>query len=161
MTIGDNQTISASDLNTEHNANRTTIDLIRQTKVGLRVRVSKANLTSSDAEVTRQVIFTPQDNYELVAMWVQWNDLANTTTLTATLSVASGETEYILDDTVQISTTAGTSNGEATANYATTSATRYVLRKGVAYALTISAAASVANDLVEGVAVFKVKRRYS
>lgn len=162
MTIGDNNTISATDLNTDLDASRGTIDTVRRATVGLRVRVQKENLQSGDAAVTRQTVFTPQDNYELVSLWIRGDNAAGADQWTLTLSVASGETEYLLDDTVSVNIpSASGGTDQVTGNYAATSATRYVLRKGVAYALTLESDDTNTNDLVQGIATFKLKRRES
>lgn len=159
MTIGDNQTISASDLNTEADSRRSTTNTIRSTTAGLRVTVSVYDFATGGDAVTRQVIFTPQDNYELVSLWLYGENLNGSQTSTLTLAVASGETEYILDDTVSMTLTHAGGDESLTGDYSDTTATRYVLRKGVAYSLTLSGDDTA--DILQGTATFKLKRRTS
>ena len=157
MTIGDDQTIIHTDLNTEADSRRTTVDAVRQTAAALRVSVIVTGFSLGDAEVTRQAIFTPQDDYELVSLWIYGENLSVSEVSTVTLAVASGETEYILDNTVALTLAHAGGDEDATQDHSATTATRYVLRKGVAYSLTLSG--SDAADILQGVATFKLKRR--
>ncbi len=158
MAISNGSTIAASDLNTSADGKRTVLNTVATTTHGLRVPLVVSNFSSAAAEVTRSVVFTPQDNYELVSLWCMFNTTVDDGAYTVTLSVASGETEFILDDSVTATVTGTTSGTDVgTADFSATTATRYVLRKGVAYKLVLTGSDDA--DWARGFATFKLKRR--
>ena len=157
MAIANGNVIAAADLNTSADGKRTVINTVSTTTHGLRISTETSAYVTGSQPVTNSVVFTPQDNYELISLWLYVHTSSSAVAYSATLSVASSETEFILDDTVTVTGTGTGGEDHFTADFAATTATRYVLRKGVAYKLVITGADNAL--FLQGVATFKLKRR--
>lgn len=107
------------------------------------------NLVSAGSPaVTDYVDFTPNDDLELRVLRVSGTDAAGGMTVTATITVANGDTTFLVDRTITATTAAlgvGTQT-QATTDYRTVTGTRVRLLKGVTYRLTLSASAGTVDD---------------
>lgn len=156
MTISDGQTITQADLRTAEGSRRATINAARSAVVREHIDCFAQSLSSS-ASVSR--FFTPQDNCALIGLYLHVDGAAASVNLTVTLSVATGETEFLMNDTVALTQYSGAGGTvEAAQDESDTSQTRYVLRRGVPYEITVSSSGA-ASTLVQGTVILERRRR--
>lgn len=160
MTISSGQTVDKDDLNSD--TNKVSTMNANQTAGGKsgQVDVVVFDLDSSTPEADRKIEFTPQDDLELQMIGLTVNGGFAGRAFTAELTVVGGVTKYLLDETVSVSHTLSGSSKESTRTTFTSATGRKVfLVRGVAYALTLSAASASATDLVQGTLYLRARRR--
>lgn len=101
----------------------------------------KLTLTSTPA-VADFVDFTPEDDMEVRVLRVFVESANAGSTITATLSVANGDSTFLVDKTLTASVTSIAGTVQATTDLRTVTGTRVRLLRGVPYRLALSASSS-------------------
>lgn len=159
MTIGNTQTITEADLITECNQSRAEVNTIRTTTADFQVDIQAIDATSSSDASVMTLIWTPQTNYELLALRLVTEGATAADVHTFTLSVNTPGGEYLLDTTPSVTVTAtGTGREQAATGYTTTTGTRLNLVRGVPLKLTLSTT-SAGVDYLQGTLVLRTARR--
>lgn len=105
-------------------------------------------LNMGAASVADFVDFTPTDDWEIRVLRVSGTDAAGGMTVTATVSVVNGDSTFLLDQTVSVTTAAlgAAVQTQATLDLRTVTGTRLRLLKGVPYRLRLSRSSGTVDD---------------
>lgn len=161
MVILNNVAIAESDLLTECNQSRAEVDTIRTTTADFHFDVQAIDATSSSDASILTTIWTPQTNYELLALRLVVEGATASDVHTFTLSVNTPGGEYLLDATPSVTVTStGTGREQAATGYTTTTGSRFMLIRGVPLKLTL-ATDSAGVDYLQGTLVLRTFRRKS
>jgi hypothetical protein len=140
-------TVTATNLRTDFDAN--TAQLLTNSTTGRKdwtIFHRMETLATGDALSIRTRAFTLFDDAEVRDIFVRVTDTAAAATVTGTLTQDEGDTEFLLDVTVSIDVVAinGTIDSRTAGedDYRTTTGSRFTLKRGVRYRLTLSTAAA-------------------
>lgn len=159
MTISNGSTITETDLRLAANANRTAVNTLLTTTLDFTVDVQAIDATSGTDASQLALIWTPQTNYELVALRLVVEGATASDVHTFTLSVNTPGGEYLLDDTPSVTVTStGTGREQTATAYTSTTGTRYTLIRGVPLRLALSTD-SAGVDYLQGQLVLRTLRR--
>lgn len=160
MTISNGSSITASDISSVLRNGASSRDSARQVKRLWPIDIIAIDATSSTNACNLQTIWTPQDNFELVAMQLNVEGATASDVHTFTLSVyGGGGAEYLLDKTVSVSVTStGTGREDAGQNYDSTTGDKLMLRRGVPLLLALSTD-SAGVDYLQGTLILRSRRR--
>lgn len=160
MAISNGSTITQSDLITSSNSGRNNWNNYRAASHDVPVGIQAIDATSSSDASVMSLIWTPQDNLELVAVRLVVEGATASDVHTFTLSVnGGGGGEYLLDATPSVTVTStGTGREQAATDYSTTTSTRFMLMRGVPLLLTLSTD-SAGVDFLQGDLVVRSFRR--
>ncbi len=121
-----------------------------------------ASLAVATALSLRSLSWTQYDDAEVRIFFCRVTDGAAAATVTATLTQTVGDTEFLLDNTVSLAVVAinGTvdSRTGGSGNYLVTTKTRFRLKKGVRYTLTMATTVATVDLAICGVQLRSIRR---
>ena len=120
------------------------------------VLMRRPTLAVADDVSLRSIAWTPQDDAEVRVLRVNAIHTAAGITVTATLSVENGTTDYLMNDPPTVSVASVNGTAKASLDLRTVTGARQMLFKGVRYRLTLSV---VGGTLTEGQAVLLLRTR--
>lgn len=121
-----------------------------------------ASLATATALSARTIAWTQFDDAEVRVFFVRVTDGAVAATVTGTLTQDTGETEFLIDNTVSIDVVAinGTVDSRSSSedDFRTTTGARIRLKKGVRYRITLVTAAATVDLAIAGLQLRSVRR---
>lgn len=156
-------TVSAATFNanfSDANAAMTSQAVAGQVDMAVHHKAINVAAAASPA-VASYVDFTPNDDLELRVLRVYGLDAAGGMTATATLTVANGDTTFLLDQTISATTASlgAAVAAQATTDYRTVTGTRLRLLQGVPYRLALSCSSGTCDEIRGSVLLRTIRRQ--
>jgi len=154
-------TVTAATLNANFDDARAAITsqaVLGQVDASVHHRV--LSLTGAATSVANFVDFTPADDMEVRVLRVYVNSATASSTITAAVTVANGDSTFLVDQSITVSTTSIVGTTQASRDLRTVTGTRVRLLRGVPYRLSLSSSAGTHTE-ARAIVLLRTIRRAS